>query len=117
MKPIHLAALLLLLPAFGALAANPGDKLSLGDAQIVREFQFDGSAWKTVRIARGDGSASLDVHSDEVFIVTPNNDVLSVDAYAADGEPAPATDPATKEQSLTISYRLKVGQQFAGAVP
>src|SRR5215204_1504349 len=107
----------ILLITISAHAAATDRKLSLKNQHLLREFQFDGHAWRTTRIARLDGSASLAIQSDELLILNLNNTVLTIGDYQADADPMLATDPLTKEQSLTVGYTLNPGGNFRGPVP
>src|SRR5438874_2284142 len=113
----YFTILLALVFTFTVHGADKGEKLLLQNDQILRELQFDGQVWKTTRIARSDSSASLATESDELLVLNLNGTAVTIDAYNASADPILATDPISKERTVTIAYTLKLGDKIAGPVP
>ncbi|MGN6367719.1 MAG: hypothetical protein ACTHN5_05615, partial [Phycisphaerae bacterium] len=111
-----LAALLFPLLLTGAArAAAQGDHLSLHNEFISRQLTFDGHVWRTTRFARGDGSDSLNVQSDEFSLLFFDNSQLSLDDYQAAADPVHKTTAA--EERLSIDYLPRPGARLPPNAP
>ncbi len=89
-----------------ALASKPrapGRTVTLTNGKVLRELTFDGSAWRTTRLARRDGSADLLPRSDEFHVRLFDDSEVTVDQYQATGEPILET--VGDEKLIVIRYR------------
>ncbi len=81
--------------------AGAGEHIVLKNDKVLRDLEFDGAVWRTVRFARGDGSDSLKVNSDEFHVLFLDDSEVSLAQFRAAGPPI----QETKDGSQRVSIR------------
>ncbi len=94
---------LLLALAAPASAASGSSRIVLKNDAVLRELEFDGHVWRTVRFARADGSDELKVVSDEFHVLFLDDAELTLTQFEADGQPLQETKDGV--QRIVIRYK------------
>ena len=95
-----------------AVAAEPAtDRIVLENSQVCRVLELDDGVWRTVRLARADGSDALEVRSQEFLIRLLDGSELTAADYRASGRPGVCKEH--EEQVATVRYvpRRELGPQ------
>jgi len=100
--------------ASSSQAAVEGNRLTVRNDQVLRELEYDGHVWRTVRFARADGSDALAVKSDEFDVRFLDDSEVTLDDYQAAGEP---TTTAGAQRQLTIHYAPRPGITLPAQAP
>jgi hypothetical protein len=90
------------------------DRVVVRNDQVLRVLQRTEGVWRTVRIARADGSSPLDVTSDEFLIRLMDGTELTAADYDSQGQPT--VEPGYGHTRVTISCLLRPGRP-SGAPP
>ena len=87
--------------------AVAGDKVVLENGFVRRVIPKDADVWRTVGLARGDGTGEVKMHSEEFLIRLMDGRELTVANYKAAGESV--LRKTDKLQRLRIDYVAKKG--------
>lgn len=87
------------------------DRLILRNSYVQRILQRADEVWRTVRIARADGTNALDVSSDEFLIRLMDGTELTSADYEAQRGPTAVRDGS--EMRITVAYALRPGRPAA----
>jgi hypothetical protein len=96
-------------------AAADANTLVLSNGRVRRELRFDGRGWRTTRFARGDGSQSLAVESEEFHLLFLDNSTLTIADFAVDGPPQ--RDGDANAQRIVIRYKRLANHDYLREAP